>query len=323
MTVTAPQTRRIEWIDLARGVALIAMATYHFSWDLESFGYLDPGAAGTGPLKWYARGIASSFLILVGVSLVLAHGRGIRWEGFGKRLGMVAGAALAITVATYFATPDTFIFFGILHEIAVASVLGLAFLRLPWPALAALAALWISVPWWGSSEFFSHPALVWLGLSPLPPRSNDFVPLFPWFSAVLAGMAAGRMMTGSGLAERLAANPPAKNTLTRCLRFIGRHSLVFYLVHQPVLIAGVYLFSLLSPPAPAQPDNLFFSSCVQSCAATHAEETCAVFCDCALTNLKAQDLFESVYKGEITQESDPRVAAVSQQCSIEAGMNGN
>ena len=66
MTDAAP-SRRIDWIDIARGVALIAMAIYHFSWDLEFFGYLDPGTAGSGPLKWFARSIASSFLILVDI----------------------------------------------------------------------------------------------------------------------------------------------------------------------------------------------------------------------------------------------------------------
>ena len=43
-----PKQPRIEAIDLARGVALIAMAVYHFTWDLELFGYLEPGATAHG-----------------------------------------------------------------------------------------------------------------------------------------------------------------------------------------------------------------------------------------------------------------------------------
>ena len=55
MTMTdAASSRRIDWIDIARGVALIAIAIYHFSWDLGYFGYIDPAAASSGPLKWFA-----------------------------------------------------------------------------------------------------------------------------------------------------------------------------------------------------------------------------------------------------------------------------
>ena len=53
---------RIDGLDVARGVALIAMASYHFSWDLELFGYLTPGTASSGFLKLYARIIASRFV---------------------------------------------------------------------------------------------------------------------------------------------------------------------------------------------------------------------------------------------------------------------
>ncbi|WP_425418512.1 heparan-alpha-glucosaminide N-acetyltransferase [Oricola indica] len=321
-TGTRP-SRRIEWIDLARGVALVAMAIYHFSWDLEFFGYLDPGTAGTGPLKWFARSIASSFLILVGVSLVLAHGKGIRWRGYGKRLAMVAAAALAITVATRIATPGAYVFFGILHQIAVASVLGLLFLRLPAIALFLIAAAWISVPFWGKTELFSHPLLLWIGLSPFPPRSNDFVPVFPWFGAVLTGMAIGRLLIGTGATTYLADHPPHENIVTRALRFIGRHSLVTYLVHQPVLIACVYLFSLVSPPAEVEPEAAFIRSCTQTCVEQYSEQTCRAFCECAVAGLKEEGLFERVFTGEINQTTDPRVADVSDRCSLEANTDGN
>ena len=317
-----PPRRRIEWIDLVRGLALVAMATYHFSWDLEFFGYLDPGTAGSGALKWYARAIASSFLILVGISLILAHAGGIRWNGYGRRLAMVAGAAAAITIATWFATPDAFIFFGILHEIAVASVLGLLFLRLPAWALAIAAAAWFSVAFWGKSVLFAHPALLWIGLSPFPPRSNDFVPLFPWFAAVLFGMAIGRFMLDTALTERLADRPPARNMATRGLRFIGRHSLITYLLHQPVLIGCVWLFAQLSPAAPPGPDA-FMSSCVKACTAGDAEDICTAFCGCTMNGLIAEDLFDRVIAGEISQRNDTRVAAVVRQCSIEANADGN
>src|SRR4051812_6361479 len=123
---------RIEAVDAARGAALLAMAVYHFSWDLSFFQLIDT-PVGTDPAwKWFARAIAGSFLFLVGVSLVLGHGERIRWRAFIRRVAMIAAAAAAVTVVTYFAFPGSYIFFGILHCIALSSGLGMPFLRLPW-----------------------------------------------------------------------------------------------------------------------------------------------------------------------------------------------
>ena len=73
------------------------MATYHFSWDLEFFGYLAPGTSTQGFLRIYARLIASSFLFLAGFSLVLAHYPKIRFAPFLRRLGVIVAAAAVIT----------------------------------------------------------------------------------------------------------------------------------------------------------------------------------------------------------------------------------
>ena len=74
----SPAKPRLGRLDVLRGIALIAMAAYHTGWDFEFFGYLEPGTTGQGAWKLYARIIASTFLMLVGFSLVLGHGRGFR-----------------------------------------------------------------------------------------------------------------------------------------------------------------------------------------------------------------------------------------------------
>lgn len=320
---TPKKSRRIVWIDVARGLALLAMAIYHFSWDLEFFGYLDPGTAETGPLKWFARSIATSFLILVGIGLIMGHFRRIKWRGFGRRLAMVGGAALAITVATYFATPDAYIFFGILHEIAAASVLGLLFLRVPSVGLAALAVLWLVAAHVLKGEIFNAPWLSWIGLSTNPPRSNDFVPLFPWFAAVLAGMAAGRLMLDRNWTVWLADRPPPPNPASPVLAFLGRHSLITYLLHQPILIGCVFLASLIVPAAPPDPVQGFFGACHRSCTANAEDGECTTFCNCAISTLNERGLFDDVASGKITQTSDDRVAEVSNMCAVKAGIHGN
>lgn len=230
---------RLVALDLARSAALLAMAIFHFVFDLELFGFASPGTTQLPGWRWLAYLTAGSFLFLAGFSLWLAHGQGVRWRGFGWRLSRIAGAAALITAATWVALPDAFIFFGILHAIAVASLLGLAFLRLPPAALIALGAVVIWLPQAVRFDALDAPWFWWTGLQATPLRSVDYVPLFPWFGPVLFGIACARLMTRAGALDRLAqwrAGP-----LARAAAWPGRHSLAVYLTHQPVLIALVWL----------------------------------------------------------------------------------
>ena len=93
---TTRRLPRIPLIDQARGVALIAMAIYHFTWDLGFFGYIEPETAATGGWRIFARVIAGSFLFLVGFSLVLGHQQGFRPRPFFIRLGKIALAAAVL-----------------------------------------------------------------------------------------------------------------------------------------------------------------------------------------------------------------------------------
>lgn len=310
--IKAP-SRRVSVIDIARGAALIAMAIYHFAWDLEFFGYADPGMTAYGNWKLFARCIASSFLFLVGVSLVLAHAKGIRWPGYFRRLAMVAAAALVITVATWFATPDTFIFFGILHHIALASVLGLAFLRVPPVLTLVAAALVVVAPQYLRSEAFNHPALVWIGLSTANPRSNDFVPLFPFFGAVLAGIGVAGLALRAGLIEKMSRLQPG--AWSRPLSFFGRHSLAFYLIHQPVLISLVWLFAQVFPAPVETREVTFLKSCQVSCEQSRDTDFCSRYCVCMLDELQKDDSFDRLYASDQSPELRAHVAQTAAMCT--------
>ena len=303
---------RIGVLDTLRGIALIAMASYHFGWDLEFFGYLDPGAASHGLMRIYARGIASSFLLLVGVSLVLAHYPSIRWRSFWRRLATVVVAAVAITIATWFFTPDAFIFFGILHCIAAASLVGLAFLRLPWIVTLVVGAAAILLPFYVRSPVFDVPYLKWVGLSTVLTRSNDYVPMLPWAGVVLVGIACGRAMLALGLQHRL-ANVPAG---PRILRFVGRHSLAFYLLHQPVLIALVYAMSMAVPPAARDPQQDYLASCHASCVQQGNDATlCTQFCACTLDRLQNEKLFAPLQSGAIQAGQNADITRIAKECT--------
>jgi uncharacterized membrane protein len=320
---SSPALPRITLIDTLRGIALVAMASYHFTWDLEFFGYLEPGTATQGWWKIYARAIASSFLFLAGVSLVLAHVPAIRWRSFWKRFSYVAGAAAAISVATFFAVPNDWIFFGILHAIAAASLIGLAFIRLPVFVSGATAALVVGLmvfdtyvaPGTIRSALFNPIWLAWTGLAEMPPRSNDFVPLFPWLAALLAGISLSRVAMDRQWLIPLSRIQTRSNLLSKA----GRHSLLIYLIHQPVLIAIVYLFSLVSPAPQQDPRQSYMQSCEAGCVGGGNDAAlCQSFCGCTMEALAAQSLLEQMQAGSIDPQTDERVLTVAQECAIQS-----
>lgn len=229
-------TSRIGAIDIARGVALVAMTIFHFCWDLAMFRLINPEVMTSPAMIWFARSIAGSFLFLVGFSLVLAHSKGINWPGFFYRLALIVGAAALITSVTYFATPEAYIYFGILHSIAVASVLGLAFLNLDWRVTITIALIFLFGRSMLSTPALDAPVWWWTGLSVNFADSNDYVPIFPFFGMVLLGVAGARLASASGTLQKF-NRLDGNNAISRLLEFIGRNSLAYYLLHQPVMLA--------------------------------------------------------------------------------------
>lgn len=233
--MTPPATHRLIALDLARTAALAGMAVYHLVYDLTMFGWLPEGSAITGFWALFARAVAGSFIFLAGVSLWLAHGQGIRWPAFWRRFARIAAGAALVTLGTWFAFPQYFVFYGILHSIAVSSLIGLAFLRLPAALTLAAAALAFALPDLWRSPAFDGP-LAFIGLFETRPLTVDFLPILPWVAPMLAGIAVGRLASRFALWPRLAL--PDSPALRR-LAWPGRHSLAIYLVHQPVLIGLV------------------------------------------------------------------------------------
>ena len=319
MKITGEGGKRIALVDVARGAALVAMAVYHFAWDLEFFGYVAPGMTAEGGWKLSARAIASTFLFLVGFSLVLAHGGGVRWRGFWRRWLMVGASAAVITILTRFAFPDSYIFFGILHQIAFASLFGLAFLRLPWPLVLAAALVFIAAPHVAQHSVFDAPLLLWTGLSVHLPRSNDYVPVFPWTGAVLAGIASAQLARGSGLTARLAAVESPR--WTALLGLAGRHSLAFYLVHQPLLIACVWVFSQAYPADRGTPQEQFVVLCERSCLPVRDQAFCEAYCGCALDRLVVEDRLDDALGDGQNDETRSWLGQLAEQCTLQVELS--
>ncbi|MET0169839.1 MAG: heparan-alpha-glucosaminide N-acetyltransferase domain-containing protein, partial [Aliihoeflea sp.] len=233
------------------------------------------------------------------------------------RMAQVAGAAAAITLVTFFATPDAFIFFGILHHIAAASVIGLFFLRVPALALVAVAAVVIALPNLWRSDVFTTPLLSWIGLATANPRSNDFVPLFPWFGAVLLGMAAAKYALATGWTDRAAGKELAR--WTRPLQFAGQHSLAVYLLHQPVLIGAIFLFSLIAPPQPQSPLAGFERGCVAQCLDMQDQSFCETYCGCVIGEIDQSGRTEELFASEANDATTAWLGTIAAQCSMSTG----
>ena len=235
----ATRNARIPLVDALRGAAIVMMLAYHFSFDLNYFGVLHQNFYQDA--FWIAARsvIVGSFLALVGVSLALAADRGVRWPAYGRRLAVIAACAIVVSTGSYFMFPASWIYFGVLHFIAVAGIVGLAFLRLRLANLLTGAVL-IVVGALFASPLFDQPWLNCVGLMTRKPVTEDYVPLLPWFGVVLVGLYIGQQLLQ---ARRLA---PARGwhatgTIGRALGWAGRHSLAIYMLHQPLLLGILYL----------------------------------------------------------------------------------
>jgi uncharacterized membrane protein len=313
VSATKPEQHaaRLPGLDWARGAALVAMALYHFAWDLELFDYLAQGTANSGGLKLFARSIATSFLFITGASLVLATRSGIDARAFSIRLLKISGAAGLITLATWQVMPEGLIFFGILHHIALASLLGLMFLRAPLAIVVIAALVSVALPhvWpWPTQRFW----LAFIGLFAASPQSNDFVPVFPWFGAVLAGIAFMRWRLAEAFTARLAVQPA--NIVSRGLCWLGRRSLAFYLLHQPILLGGLWLFAQIMPPtaAPLAESPAFKAECMASCQLNFDEIACQRYCACFI---------EALSQGRLTrtdiEAASPALVETVKMCSAQ------
>ena len=297
-------------LDAARGLAVVAMIVFHVIWDLAHFGYAPANLPWSTPVKLFGHSIAFTFLFIAGVALVLAHRSHIRWPAFWRRLAIIVAAAALVTAGTYVAFPKAYVFFGILHCIAVASLIAVPFLLAPWPVALAGGAFFLV-----GGEFFASPVfnadwLQWVGLSTSEPLTEDWRPLFPWAGALLLGVAAGKLPLPV-YGERAGVGGSLPTSGGRgWLPFLGRHSLVIYLAHQPALFALFLGLAYLAPPAIDTTD--FVASCEARCFDEGGEgKLCRDACQCT-----AQEAINSKALAGVTDEAERgrRLNEIAQRC---------
>ena len=244
-------------VDFLRGIAIILMVVYHFLFDLDYFkGY---GVNLESGLWWLVgRAAAILFIFLVGVSLALSYSRyrlntgaaaSPPYKKYFFRGLKIFSWGLIITLLTYIFFRDEFIMFGVLHLIGVSIIISMFLLR---PAneskkanlmLLMIGAAIIIAGICLINFRFDFGWLMWLGLRPYNLYTLDYFPLLPWLGLVLAGISLGNMAYRNYSRQfypKLGVGEP-KNIGARALCFAGRNSLIIYLIHQPVLIALLYI----------------------------------------------------------------------------------
>jgi uncharacterized membrane protein len=233
----SPARPRYERLDALRALAIVWMAVFHFCFDLNHYGlirqnfYVDP--------FWTVQRtcIVSLFLFCVGFGQAIAIDQQQTWSRFWHRWAQVAGCALLVTLGSLWMFPRSYISFGVLHAIALLLIvlrLSAGAGRWLWPLglVALLAPRFIQDAW------FDTRWTNWVGLVTRKPVTEDYVPLLPWLGVAWWALAAGLWV----LRHRRAWVTGALPAMWRPLAVLGRWSLSFYMLHQPVLIGALGLW---------------------------------------------------------------------------------
>ena len=234
---------RFDRLDALRGIAIVWMTAFHFCFDLNYFGWIKQNFHADPVWTGQRTAIVSLFLFCAGLGQAVAVDQQQDARRFWKRWSQVAGCALLVSIGSWFVFPATFIYFGVLHGIALMLVIvrytggwgrwlwlaGALAIALKFAAQEAHAA-------WPALDVLDTRPWNWLGLIGRKPRTEDYVPLLPWLGVMWWGMAAGQWLLQRRRAWLARPLPRAAAPLA----WLGRWSLSWYMLHQPVLF-GVLL----------------------------------------------------------------------------------
>jgi len=233
---------RIWEVDFLRGLSIILMVGYHLLYDLGAMAGVKSLLGFTTDLStpaWLAAQyfFAALFVVLSGISSTLSRAN-VR-----RSLKLIA-VAIVITAVTFVFNRAATVHFGILHCLGVSILLySLVLERTKALACAAAgaAALGVSIAlaFALKAVTIKFDWLLPLGIHRPGYSSFDYFPLLPWFGIFLAGAALGKSVYASKrslIRQRLPAT---------FVNFAGRHSLLIYIVHQPVILAALYLLGLV------------------------------------------------------------------------------
>lgn len=217
---------RAGFLDSIRGSAVIWMIIFHSCYDMHMLGMIGWDFSHG---FWYAfpRFIAFTFLFCVGISLNFIHVPAINWPYLKKRSLKLGLAAAAVSLGSYFMLPNMWIFFGTLHCILAASFLGAFMVNHRKSSVIMLGTIL-------TLQYALGYDIKWVS-SLLQKPSMDFIPIYPWFWAVLLGILVGPYLSKIEQLRNLKTPP--------LLKFLGTNSLMIYLIHQPLIYGTLWVIS--------------------------------------------------------------------------------
>ena len=237
--------KRIWELDAIRGLLMILIMAYHLFYDLVFlFSLVELNTSFLlGLYRFCNNWLGSPFLLLSGLCVTLGS-RPVR------RGLQVIGGGLAITAVTAtlywigFAGKDIIIYFGVLHCLGTCMLLWPVFRKLPTWALPVLGVILAAVGLYIKRRYLvSFDWLAPLGLISRNFASSDYFPLLPNLGYFLIGAFLGKLLYRKKVS--LLPNILPSCLPIRFLSFIGRHSLIIYLLHQPILAGVVFLWVLI------------------------------------------------------------------------------
>ena len=239
---------RIFLLDISRGICVFAMIIYHFYWDLGYFGFIDLRSVTQGLGLFIAQIIGLSFITIAGISSRLLSLSNNYKSKFRKRLFTLVSISIAISTLTFILDKSSFIFFGILHFLSVCAIISLILIKIKSNfqlLIIFVAAGLISI----SGITFNVPFILsWIGFNEEPPITNDFYPMIPWITFYFFGFWLGGMI--NKIPIKKSSNLSISNTqigiVLKITEYVGRKSLLIYILHQPLLFSLFLIYIQLS-----------------------------------------------------------------------------
>ncbi len=246
--VQGQKASRLTGLDTIRGITLLSMILYHTCWDLVFlFGKRIPGYTGPGRYVWQ-QSICWTFILLSGFCWSLGHHHL-------KRGLLVFGAGLMITVITLMTMPESRVVFGVLTLIGsgmlllipiekfllkIRTEIGLAGSFLFFLFFRNVNTGYLGFEKWNllrlPDGFYRNLLTTYLGFPQRGFFSTDYFSLFPWFFMFLTGFYLYQLVQEKDMMEKLFSwRAPVFDV-------IGRHSLLIYLIHQPIVFGISWLF---------------------------------------------------------------------------------
>jgi uncharacterized membrane protein len=239
---------RFDRLDSLRGIAIVWMTVYHAAFDLNYFGWIKQDFYHDPVWTWQRSAIVSLFLLCAGAGQAVALHQGQTWPRFWRRWAQVAACALLVSAGSYLMYPKTFIYFGVLHGIAVMLIivrltahLGAWLWLLGALAIASKFIALYAISITPNLQFLNEKGFNILGWVSRLPVTEDYVPIFPWLGVMWWGVAAAQWLLVHRRAVMTGSTAPA----ARWLAWLGTWSLTWYMLHQPVMIGVMTVFKKL------------------------------------------------------------------------------